>query len=106
MYNLVLLLEDPKGELAKTKEQSVYGLAKLLSETKNVAVLKQLLVQIRPFLNTIAKAKTAKIVRQVVEIVGRTIEDLDLQVIMCGDAIEWCKQERRTFLKQRMQTRL
>jgi hypothetical protein len=31
---------------------------------------------------------------------------LDEEATMCTDAIEWCKFEKRSFLKQRMQTRL
>jgi len=106
LYNEVIMLEDKKGVLAKTKEQAVYNVTKLYAATNDVAVLRQLLVQIRPFLATIAKAKTAKIVREVVEIVGRTITDMNLQANMCNDAIEWCKTKKRTFLKQRLQTRL
>lgn len=106
LYRDVLAIDDPDGELLKIKEQSVYKITTIYAGNCDAAVLKTLLVQIRPFLATIAKAKTAKIVRQIVEIVGRTIPDLELQASMCRDAIEWCKEEKRTFLKQRMESRL
>lgn len=76
-------------------------------------------VDIRPIFARLPKAKTAKIVRSLIDGVGEAAEtnkekgkvvlDEDLvalQVDICRDAIEWCVEEKRTFLKQRMQSRL
>lgn len=85
--------------------------------------LKKLLTDIRPLFSTLPKAKTAKIgeiprnlakrdahvpvtVRNLIDSVGETNEAYALQAEMCQQAIEWCVQEKRTFLKQRMQARL
>lgn len=106
-YFKVISMPDPL--LAKLKEESVYNITKILSAKSgdsDSGFLRRLLTQLQDFFNTLAKAKTAKIVRQVVEIVGRGSAGINLQAAMCTDAIEWCIQEKRTFLKQRLQTRL
>ncbi|CAK0881643.1 unnamed protein product [Prorocentrum cordatum] len=51
------------------------------------------------------KAKTAKIVRQLIDLLGKTTA-FRLQIEMCQDCIEWCKEGKRTFLRQRVETRL
>ena len=55
------------------------------------------------YFETIPKARTAKIVRNVIDIVAKVPDSLDIQVRLCKDVIEWCKQEKRTFLKQRVE---
>jgi 26S proteasome regulatory subunit N6 len=99
--------KDDEAAMVKIKEQSVYGLTKLYAKSDDKAnLLKGLLAELRPLFSSIAKAKTAKIVKTILEIVDRAIEDIDLQATICNDAISWCNQEKRTFLKQRMQSRL
>ena len=60
------------------------------------------------FFAQIPKAKTAKIVRSMLEIVGslKDLDSLDIQISLCKDVIEWCKSEKRTFLRQRVESRL
>jgi len=102
----VVATEDPENKLVKLKEESVYHVTRLMAKKEDASLLKQLLTKFESYFNTLAKAKTAKIVRQVVEIVSRNVTSLDLQVAMAKDAVEWCTREKRTFLKQRMQTKL
>ena len=106
MYYQVIAKEDPEHQLVKLKEESVYHITKLKAKKGDSTLLKHLLTQLETYFNSLAKAKTAKIVRQIVEIVSRSVTSVELQVEMCEDAVEWCSREKRTFLKQRMQTRL
>jgi len=62
--------------------------------------------KIRPFFTDLPKAKTAKIVRTLIEMVG-TIKGTDnAQIEICKESIEWSTQEKRTFLRQRIESRL
>jgi len=55
------------------------------------------------FFEKIPKAKTAKIVRGILDIVATIPDSLDIQIKLCRDVIEWCKVEKRTFLRQRIE---
>ncbi|CAE7773312.1 psmD11, partial [Symbiodinium microadriaticum] len=66
----------------------------------------QLLRECNEFFSVIPKAKTAKIVRNIIEIVAKCPDSLDIQVALCKDVIEWCKAEKRTFLRQRIESKL
>lgn len=44
--------------------------------------------------------------RRLLEIVAGSAETLDLQADLCGKVINWCLSEKRTFLRQRVESRL
>lgn len=55
----------------------------------------------------VVQARTAKAVRTVLDIVGRAAPTaLELQLSLCTEVIGWCNAEKRTFLRQRVQSRL
>jgi hypothetical protein len=78
-------------------------LAVLFSQAQEVA---SLLVTIRPFFNSISKAKTEKIVTSLIKFVSQVPDTLPLQIDLTKESITWCKLEKRTFLRQRLQARL
>ncbi|OLQ13564.1 26S proteasome non-ATPase regulatory subunit 11 [Symbiodinium microadriaticum] len=50
-------------------------------------------------ISSLSKAKTAKIVRHLIDLLAKTENSqAALQIEMCKDCIEWCKGEKRTFL--------
>jgi len=101
------ILGDGASETIKLCEEAVVNLAKLYTKSPQAnSLLKGLLTELRPFFSLIPKAKTAKLVKTILEIVDRGVEDVELQSEICNDAIAWCDKEKRTFLKQRLQTRL
>ena len=92
---------------ARAKEQCVYKLAERDSKSKNFGDVAVLLERAAPFFGQVAKAKVAKIVRRLLEIVGESGPGtLDLQADLCGRVIAWCVAEKRTFLRQRVECRL
>jgi hypothetical protein len=66
----------------------------------------QLLRDCNDFFSNIPKAKTAKIVRNIIDIVAKSPDSLDVQIALCKDVIEWCKVEKRTFLRQRIESKV
>ena len=68
------------AETVKVREAAVQQLADLYAKQKDAAALKQLLVELRPMFATIAKAKTAKLVRTIIEAIARVPDSTQLQV--------------------------
>lgn len=55
---------------------------------------------------TISKAKTAKIVKTLIDAFSDIPDSLSLQVKVCKESIDWAMQEKRIFLRQSLETRL
>lgn len=106
LFRSILNETGDSQALIKVKEESIAQVAKLLAKKNDIAALKQLFVDIRPFFTTIPKSRTAKIVRNLIDVVGDANGSLQSQIEICQDAIAWATQEKRTFLKQRIQARL
>ncbi|KAF7649275.1 hypothetical protein LDENG_00144130, partial [Lucifuga dentata] len=82
-------IQESDEEAVRVKEQSILELGGLLAKTGQAAELGGLLKYVRPFLNSISKAKAAR-----------------LEVELCLECIEWAKAEKRTFLRQALEARL
>ncbi|KAI9996212.1 hypothetical protein PInf_013595 [Phytophthora infestans] len=98
-------------QVQRVKEHSIYKLAQLYIQFGREKELASLLQALRPFFATLARAKTGKIVRTVIDMVAKVKvldaeKALQLQADLCIDSIEWCKQEKHTFLRQRVEARL
>lgn len=107
LFKQVVFEADPDGTYFKLKERALTHITAIYIKQSRHDDLRALLVECRPFFDTISKAKTAKIVRDVIEQVGFGVKDsIQLQTDLCEDAIAWCKREKRTFLRQRMQSRI
>lgn len=52
------------------------------------------------------QARTAKIVRTILDLVEKIPNTEALQVKLCLDTVKWAKEEKRTFLRQRVEARL
>ena len=68
---------------ARAKEQCVYKLAERDSKNKNFGDVAVLLERAAPFFGQVAKAKVAKIVRKLLDIVAAHADTLDLQAELC-----------------------
>ncbi|XP_010545427.1 PREDICTED: 26S proteasome non-ATPase regulatory subunit 11 homolog [Tarenaya hassleriana] len=105
---LYSVLEDPSSspEALRIKEQAVTNLSDILTQENKAEDLRQLLVQLRPFFSLIPKAKTAKIVRGIIDAVAKIPGTTDLQITLCKEMVDWTRAEKRTFLRQRVEARL
>jgi 26S proteasome regulatory subunit N6 len=90
----------------RVKELAVTRLCALYVAAADMASLRALLAFLRPFFALIPKARTAKIVRSVIEALGRVPGSTEVLVAVCTETVEWCKAEKRSFLRLRVQLKL
>ena len=97
---------DNNGPDAKVREQSVYALCRALVAAGDAGALRRLVVELRPFFERVSKAKTAKIVRKIIEFLGHIPDCVPMQAELTREVIAWCVAEKRTMLRQRLEARL
>lgn len=97
---------DASEEVTKVKENAIYRLGKLHAKLGQLNELTSLITKVRPFFENISKAKTAKIVRSLIDFVSEIEGTHALQTKLCLETIEWAKETKRNFLRQRIETRL
>eukprot|EP00884_Botryococcus_braunii_P002614 jgi/Botrbrau1/12353/Bobra.0239s0005.1 len=90
----------------KIREQAIQKLADLYASKANAGALRSLLTDLRPLFAVIPKAKTAKIVRTIIENISKVPDSTELQLEVCKEQVEWARSEKRTFLRQRIEARL
>lgn len=105
---LYRVLDDPSSssEALRVKEVAITELSDLLRQENRAQDLCNLLTQLRPFFSLIPKAKTAKIVRGIIDSVAKIPGTSDLQIALCKEMVQWTRAEKRTFLRQRVEARL
>ncbi|KAJ3083072.1 26S proteasome regulatory subunit rpn6, partial [Quaeritorhiza haematococci] len=107
IYEHLLVSAQGKSEDAvKVRETSIMKLGEIYRKEKKPTELAQLIRSSRNFLASTPKAKTAKIVKYLIDQFADVPDSLPLQVELCKESIEWAVQERRIFLKQSLETRL
>ncbi|CAK0779535.1 26S proteasome regulatory subunit rpn6 [Coccomyxa viridis] len=103
----VILGKHPNdAESIKAKEQAIQRLSDVYVKQKDAEALRKLLTELRPLFGLITKAKTAKIVRNIIEAIAKVPNSTQLQMEVCTEQVEWAKAEKRTFLRQRIEARL
>ena len=98
--------EVTSSDSTKVKESSILLLGELYAKQGLSSDLAQLIQEIRPLFTSFPKAKTAKIVRSLIDFSGLIPNSQSLQIKLCEETISWCQEEKRTFLKQRLETKL
>ncbi|KXZ44775.1 hypothetical protein GPECTOR_62g890 [Gonium pectorale] len=103
-----LVLEDSSNDADSTriKEQAITSLCDFHIKQGNAQGLADLLTSLRSFFNAIPKAKTAKLVRSIIDAIAKVPGSTQLQVEVCKAQVEWARAEKRTFLRQRIELRL
>ncbi|CAK7272025.1 26S proteasome regulatory subunit rpn6 [Sporothrix epigloea] len=87
-------------------EVALVGLGELYRDQKNTSGLVDLVTRSRTVLSSFAKAKTAKLVRQLLGLFHDIPNTTDTQIAVTKSCIEWATSERRGFLRQNLETRL
>ncbi|OWF50782.1 26S proteasome non-ATPase regulatory subunit 11-like [Mizuhopecten yessoensis] len=99
-------MDTNSEEVLRIKEQSILELGSLLAETKQAEELAGLVKFTRPFLVLVSKAKAAKMVRGLVDLFLDMEAGTGKEVELCKECINWAKDEKRTFLRQALESRL
>ncbi|KAL3790658.1 hypothetical protein HJC23_009758 [Cyclotella cryptica] len=107
------LLNEPSSRYGPAasalKERAVYSLARAYCQDNRTVEVVTLLTgeTCAAFFANITKAKCAKVVRAVLDIVCSCAPDeLEMQAGICRNIVDWCKLEKRSFLRQRVEAKL
>uniref|UniRef100_A0A0K3CGU6 BY PROTMAP: gi/647401714/emb/CDR48069.1/ RHTO0S16e00606g1_1 [Rhodosporidium toruloides] n=1 Tax=Rhodotorula toruloides TaxID=5286 RepID=A0A0K3CGU6_RHOTO len=104
------VLAQPAGprddELLRDKEQAILKLGELYRDEKNADALAEVLKSSRPLVEHMAKAKTAKLIRNLLDFFADIPGSTQVQIDAVKESAEWAKSEKRIFLKQNLETRL
>ncbi|XP_065178336.1 26S proteasome non-ATPase regulatory subunit 11-like [Sycon ciliatum] len=99
-------VDSSNDEGIKEKEQAIQRLGELMFENKLKDDLCALVKYIRPFLSCISKAKSAKLVRNLLDLFLQLDSETTSAIELCKECIEWAKAEKRSFLRQNLESRL
>lgn len=110
LLDLVQNTSKTGPKATQLKERAVYDLTRAYCASQQYQEVVEFLTTSsagKAFLDHITKAKTAKVVRQVLEIVCTAAPDqLDMQESVARSIIAWTVQEKRSFLRQRVEAKL
>eukprot|EP00878_Enallax_costatus_P008276 GHUV01008652.1.p1 GENE.GHUV01008652.1~~GHUV01008652.1.p1 ORF type:complete len:141 (+),score=43.96 GHUV01008652.1:1188-1610(+) len=98
--------QSTDAEAVKQREEAIGQLSDAYVKQQDAKALTDLLAQLRPFFAVIPKAKTAKIVRNIIDQIAKIPNSTEIQVAVCKEQVDWAIAEKRTFLRQRIQLRL
>ncbi|KAI9019053.1 PCI domain-containing protein [Hyaloraphidium curvatum] len=96
----------PSDETSRVREAAITKLGSLYSTLKRPDDLAKLISNSYAFLSGLPKAKTAKIVRGLIEGFATIPNTTALQVEVCKNTIQWAVQEKTVFLRQALETKL
>ncbi|GMK53657.1 hypothetical protein CspeluHIS016_0102430 [Cutaneotrichosporon spelunceum] len=97
-YRAVLSKQTTDEQELKDQETALLKLGSKMNE------LAQLVVDSRGYMSTVAKAKTAKLIRALIDLFPASSRELQMQVT--SENIEWARKEKRVFLRQSLEIKL
>ncbi|KZT21987.1 PCI-domain-containing protein [Neolentinus lepideus HHB14362 ss-1] len=95
-----------RDQLLRDQEAALVKLGELYRDHKNAEGLAEVVTLSRSFMSSTAKAKTAKLIRTLLDFFTPIPNSAPTQIRVLKDNIEWAKNEKRIFLKQSLETRL
>ncbi|KAF9766511.1 hypothetical protein IL306_001075 [Fusarium sp. DS 682] len=87
-------------------ETALISLGELYRDEKNTQELVNLVKESRTVFSSFAKAKSAKLVRQLLDLIKEIPDSTDIEISVTKDCIEWATAERRAFQRQDLEVRL
>ncbi|MCJ1279704.1 26S proteasome regulatory subunit rpn6 [Puttea exsequens] len=103
-----ILSQKPGGGEASLREyeSALMGLGESYRDTRKTNELAELVQSSTSSLSSFTKAKTAKLVRQLLDLFTSIPNTVEVQISVTKSCIEWAVSERRSFLRQNLETRL
>lgn len=90
----------------REQETALVKLGQIYANQKNAEKLAEVVRSSRAFMSSTAKAKTAKLIRTLIDFFSSIPGSESTQKQVLEDNIAWARQEKRIFLKQSLETRL
>jgi len=106
LKELLAIKPGMSEEALKQYELALMELGALYRDSRRTDELALLVTTSRTVMSSFAKAKTAKIVRQLIDLFTTIPNTLDIQTAVTKDCIGWATSEKRSFLRQNLETRL
>ncbi|KAG8854001.1 26S proteasome regulatory subunit rpn6 [Tulasnella sp. 330] len=103
IYKSVLSSNDSDD---RDQEVALVKLGQIYADRKDAAALAEVVKSSRAFMSSTAKAKTAKLIRTLIDFFSLIPGSESTQKQVLEDNITWARQEKRIFLKQSLETRL
>ncbi|KAF2862231.1 PCI-domain-containing protein [Piedraia hortae CBS 480.64] len=103
------ILSKPPGandRSVREWEEALMDLGQLYLDGKRVEDLTTLIQQTREMLPSFARAKAAKLIRQLLDLFSEIPESLDAQIKVTQSCIDWAVAQRQGFLRQNLEVRL
>ncbi|RSH88203.1 26S proteasome regulatory subunit rpn6 [Apiotrichum porosum] len=104
LYRSVLDHKAADEAELKDQETALLKLGALYRDVGKTQELADLVVQSREFMSHVAKAKTAKLIRALIDYFPPSARDLQMKVT--SENIEWARAEKRVFLRQSLEIKL
>ncbi|KAI0658772.1 PCI-domain-containing protein [Cubamyces menziesii] len=98
-------VEEKEAEL-RHQEAALIKLGELYRDQNNAKGVAEVINLSRGFVSSIAKAKTAKLIRTLLDCFNSIPDSQKIQMDVLHENIEWAKREKRIFLKHSLETRL
>jgi len=103
--------DPPSEEALRDQEANILQLGERFREEGRRSEMTDLIQKVRVVLKYMSKATAAKLVRGLVDMflemkTANQDDNGELGVQVCKECIEWAKEERRTFLRQSLESRL
>lgn len=106
MQDFTINNSEEGEDVSKEKEIKIIEQGQKMSQSGNAEGLARFIREIRPGLKNFSKAKAAKIVRSLVDLFLDMNTKHGVEVSLCLECIEWAKEEKRSLLRQSLETRL
>ncbi|KAH8116756.1 PCI-domain-containing protein [Phellopilus nigrolimitatus] len=90
----------------RDQETALIKLGGLYRDNRDANGLAQVILLSRSFMSSTAKAKTAKLIRTLLDFFTPIPNSSDTQMRVLRENIEWARSEKRVFLKHSLETRL
>ncbi|KAF8644776.1 hypothetical protein AX16_008282 [Volvariella volvacea WC 439] len=98
--------QDEHAQFLRDQETALVKLGELYRDQKNAKSVAEVITLSRAFMSSTAKAKTAKLIRTLLDFFNSVPNSQQIQIDTLTDNIAWAKSEKRIFLKHSLETRL
>ncbi|KAF9220128.1 PCI-domain-containing protein [Gyrodon lividus] len=95
-----------RDQSLREQEAAMIKLAELHRDQKNAKGLAEVITLSRSFMSSTAKAKTAKLIRTLLNYFNGIPNSRQIQIDVLMDNIDWSNREKRIFLKHSLEIRL